>query len=299
MSTRSLIDLLLLSALWGGSFLFMRMAAPEFGPFPLIWLRVSIAAAFLLPLLWWRGQIGLLRQHAPKLLVVGVLNAAVPFVLIAWAVLSITSGLAAILNAATPIFTALVGAVWIGEKLGRSKYLGLLVGFVGVALLAAEHADFKPGGSGWAIAAMLGATLSYGIVGHYTKRYLAGVPSLATATGAQLSAGLVLLPLAYWFWPEHWPSANAWVAALVLAIGGTALAFVLFYRLLAEVGAARAATVTFLVPVFGVFWGAVLLQEPVSLSMLSSGAVIVLGTALATGILRLPKRRGELDAEAS
>lgn len=294
MTPRNLFDLVLLAALWGGSFLFMRYAAPAFGAIALIWLRVAIAAACLLPLLWWRGQSGLLRQHAGAMLVVGLLNSAIPFVLIAWAVLSITSGLASILNAVTPIFTALIGALWLKERLSQSQMLGLLTGFAGVLLLAADKADFKPGGSGWAMVAMLGATLCYGIVTHYTRRKLAGVPSLVTATGAQLMAALVLLPLAYQYWPAVMPDLKAWLAVIGLGVGCTALAFVLFFRLLAEVGASQAVTVTFLIPVFGVLWGSLLLGETVSAPMLLAGTVIVLGTALATGMLRLPAKRDGL-----
>ncbi|MDQ5770621.1 DMT family transporter [Thiothrix subterranea] len=288
MTPRNLFDLILLAALWGGSFLFMRYAAPSFGAVALIWLRVAIAAACLLPLLWWRGQSGLLRQNMGAMLVVGLLNSAVPFVLIAWAVLSITSGLASILNAVTPIFTALIGALWLNERLSKSQMLGLLIGFVGVLLLAADKADFKAGGSGWAIVALLGATLCYGIVTHYTRHKLAGVPSLVTATGAQLAAAIVLLPLAYAFWPAVMPDVKAWLAVIGLGVGCTALAFALFFRLLAQVGASRAVTVTFLIPVFGVLWGSLFLGETVSASMLVGGAVIVLGTALATGVVRLP-----------
>ena len=289
MKPRQLLDLVLLAALWGGSFMFMRYAAPAFGAMPLIWLRVAIAAAFLLPLLYWRGQGGLLRQHALPILVVGVFNSALPFVLIAWAVLSITSGLASILNATTPIFTAIVAALWLGDKLDRSRILGLLIGFGGVLLLAADKADFKAGGSGWAIVAMLLATLCYGFATNYTKRKLGNVPTLVNAAGAQLAAAVVLLPGAYWFWPAVTPDLKAWLAVLVLGIGCTALAFVLFFRLLAEVGASRAVTVTFLIPVFGVLWGSLFLGETLSASMLLGGAVVVLGTALATGVMRLPQ----------
>ncbi|QLQ33237.1 MAG: DMT family transporter [Candidatus Thiothrix singaporensis] len=290
MTPRNLFDLLLLAALWGGSFLFMRYAAPAFGAIPLIWLRVAIAAACLLPLLWWRGQLGLLWRHAGALLVVGIFNSALPFVLFAWALLSISAGLASILNAVTPIFTALIALLWLGERLNKSQTAGLLIGFAGVLLLAADKADFKPGGSGWAIVAMLGATLSYGFVANYMRRTLVGVPSLAAAAGAKLMASLVLAPLAYGFWPAVTPDLKAWLAVACLGVGSTALAFVLFFRLLTEIGTARAVTVTFLVPVFGVLWGKLFLDETVSTPMLLGGAVTVLGTALATGIVRLPAR---------
>jgi drug/metabolite transporter (DMT)-like permease len=158
---RDLADLLLLAALWGGSFLFMRHAAPAFGAVPLMWLRVVIASACLLPLLLARRQGGELRARAGVMAVMGLSNSALPFVLIAWATLSITAGLAAILNATTPIFTAVVAALWLRERLTPPRLVGLLLGLAGVVVLAADQADFKPGGSGWALLASLCAALSY------------------------------------------------------------------------------------------------------------------------------------------
>ncbi|MDD5394799.1 MAG: DMT family transporter [Thiothrix sp.] len=288
MKLHNLFDLILLAALWGGSFLFMRYAAPEFGAAPLIWLRVAIAAACLMPLLLWRGQGKLLREHAGSIALLGLFSSALPFVLIAWAVLSITSGLASILNATTPIFTALIGALWLGDKLDKSRLLGLAVGFAGVLLLAAGKADFKPGGSGWAIVAMLLATLFYGFATNLTKRHLGNVPPLVNAAGSQFASSVMLLPFAWWFWPAQMPGHMAWLAVMGLGIGCTALAWLLFFRLITRIGASGAVTVTFLIPLFGLFWGGLLLGETVDAGMLVGGSVIILGTALATGILRLP-----------
>jgi len=286
-----LFELILLAALWGGSFLVMRYAAPAFGAAALIWLRVAIASLCLAPLLLLRGQGAVLREHAAAIAVMGVFNSALPFVLIAWATLSITAGLASILNATVPIFAALIGAVWLGDKLGASRALGLAVGFGGVLMLAADKADFKPGGSGWAIVAMLVATFSYGFAANLTKRRLAGVPALVNAAGSQIISAIVLAPLAYWFWPAQIPGGMAWLAVLVLGVGCTALAYLLFFRLVTHVGASRTVTVTFLIPLFGVLWGSVFLGEALKVGMLAGGAVVVLGTALATGVLKLPGRR--------
>lgn len=286
MTPRSLFDLILLAALWGGSFLFMRQAVPEFGAIALIWVRASVAAACLLPVLWWHGQGGLLRKQAGMLALMGVLSAALPYVLIAWAMLSVTSGFASIINATTPIFTALIAAVWLRERLSRLQMLGLITGLVGVALLAADKADFKPGGSGWAIVAMLLAAGLYGYSTNLTQRYLRGLPPLVNAAGSQLASALALLPLAWWFWPAQTPGLQAWLSVLALGTASTALALLLFFRLIRTVGAARAITVTFLIPVFGVLWGSLFLGETVTASMLLGGGVIVLGTALATGVIR-------------
>lgn len=285
MKPRDLLDLTLLAALWGGSFLFMRYAVPDFGVVPLIWLRVALASICLLPLLLLKRQFGALRQQAGALTVMSLFNSGLPFLLIAWATLSITAGLASIMNAMTPVFTALIGALWLGDRLDGRRGLGLLLGLAGVALLAADKADFRPGGSGWAIVAMLLATACYGFAANHTRRYLQGVPALVNATGTQLVSALVLLPPALWSWPERMPGLGPWLAALVLGVACSALAYVLFFRLIARVGASRAVTVTFLVPVFGTLWGALFLGEPVTASMLAGGAVVLLGTGLATGVI--------------
>lgn len=285
MTPRDLLDLTLLAALWGGSFLFMRYAVPDFGVVPLIWLRVALASICLLPLLLLKRQFGALRRQAGALTVMSLFNSGLPFLLIAWATLSITAGLASIMNAMTPVFTALIGALWLGDRLDGRRSLGLLLGLAGVALLAADKADFRPGGSGWAIVAMLLATACYGFAANHTRRYLQGVPALVNATGTQLVSALVLLPPALWSWPERMPGLGPWLAALVLGVACSALAYLLFFRLIARVGASRAVTVTFLVPVFGTLWGALFLGEPVTASMLAGGAVVLLGTGLATGVI--------------
>ena len=291
MKPHKLLELTLLAALWGGSFLFIRYAAPAFGVAPLIWLRVAIAALCLVPLLLWRGQGNLLRQHAGTLALMGIFSTALPFVLIAWAMLSLTAGLASILNAATPIFTAVIAALWLHDRLNKSQMLGLVIGFAGVLLLAADKADFKPGGSGWAIVAMLLATLSYGVGANMTKHYLGGVPPLVNAAGSQLVSTLILSPLAWWFWPAKMPENMAWGAVVALGVGCTALAFLMFFRLIATIGAARTITVTFLIPLFGVLWGSLFLNETVNAGMLVGGGIVILGTSLATGVFRLQRSK--------
>lgn len=291
MKPRDLADLVLLAALWGGSFLFMRYAAPAFGALPLMWLRVAIATACLLPVLVLRGQVGALRERIGVVTVMGLFNSAIPFVLIAWATLSITAGLASILNAAVPIMTALIGAVWLRDRLGAGRVAGLVIGMAGVVLLAADKADFKPGGSGWALLAMVGATLCYGFAANFTKRHLTGVPPMVNAAGSQIVSAVALTPFALWAWPAQTPAPLAWAAAAVLGVGCTAIAYVLFFRLIERVGASRAVTVTFLVPVFGTLWGALFLGESVTVSMLLGGAVVLLGTGLSTGVIRWPAGR--------
>lgn len=282
---RDLIDLFLLAALWGGSFLLIRIAAPAFGAFALMELRVGLAALVLLPILLVQRGGGWLLARWRALLVVGFFACALPFVLYGWAMLSVTASFASIVNATTPLFTALVAWLWLRDRLSAVALAGMLVGVLGVVVLVWEQASFKPGGSGWAVLACLGATLSYGIAAALTKRYLSGVPPMVTATGSQLFAALILLAPAALSWPAHQPGAPVWGAVLALAVLCSGLAYVLFFRLMASVGPARTVTVTFLIPAFGMLWGALVLGEAITTRMLAGCAVILLGTGLATGVL--------------
>lgn len=273
----------LLAALWGSSFLFMRMGALEFGPWATAGARVVVASLVLCPVLWLSGQWGALRQHARHILFVGLLNSALPFAFYAYALLSITTGLSAILNATAPLFGALVAWLWLGERPGRWRAVGLALGFVGVALLSWDKANFQPGGSGWAVLACMGATLCYGLAASYTKRYLTGVSPMATATGSQFGATLGLALPTLWYWPAQTPSLQAWGAIVAVGVLCTALAYILFFRLIASAGPSKTLTVTFLIPLFALAYGAWLLDEAITTAMVGSGAVILLGVALATG----------------
>lgn len=286
-----LIDFVLLAAIWGSSFMFMRLGTLEFGALPTAGLRVSIAALFLMPLLLWRGLGSQLARHWKKTFFVGLLNSALPFSFIAFALLSVSTGLSSILNATSPLFGALVAWVWLKDRPHGLRILGLIVGFVGVALLAWDKASFKPDASGvatgWALLACLMACLCYALSASYTKRYLGGIPALVTATGSQLGATLVLALPAFWFWPQHMPSAMAWLALLSVGVLCTGVAYILFFRLIENIGPARSLTVTFVVPVFAMFYGAAFLDETVSWQMLLCGAIIISGTALSANLLKL------------
>ncbi len=292
MKTRDLTDLLLLASIWGGSFLLMRIAAPAFGSFALMELRVGLAALVLLPILAMRGGVGRLLEHWRALAVVGLFASAMPFVFYGWALMSVTAGFASIVNATTPLFTALVAWLWLKDRITPAALTGMLIGVVGVVVLVWEQASFKPGGNGWAVLACLGATFSYGVAASLTKRFLTGVAPMVTATGSQVFAALILLGPAIGSWPERSPTASVWLAVIVLAVVCTGLAYVLFFRLMASVGPARTVTVTFLIPVFGMMWGAAFLDEVVTWRMLLGCGIILLGTGLATGVLgRLAGRR--------
>lgn len=294
MKPRHLLELLLLAALWGASFLFMRVAAPEFGAAPMAWVRVVVAAVLLLPLLAARGELGALRQRWPAIGLVGITNSAVPFALYGLAALTITGGLSSVFNAATPLFTGLIAWLWLREAPTRWRALGLVIGLAGVLGLAWEKAGVKAGASDAAVPLAVGAcllaTVLYGFSANFTKRHLTGVPSMALATGSQISAALALTVPALLAWPAQMPGWRAWVAVLLMGAFSSALAYVLYFRLIAAVGAVTAATVTFLIPAFAVLWGALLLGEQVTPAMVIGGGVILVGTALAIGLLPRPPK---------
>jgi drug/metabolite transporter (DMT)-like permease len=295
-----LVDFVLLAAIWGSSFMFMRVAAREMGPLPAAGLRVCVAALFLLPILLFKGLGGTLRTHWKLTFSVGVLNSAIPFVCFTYALLSITTGLSAILNATVPLFGALIAWAWLKDRPNGARIVGLAVGFMGVAMLAWDKASFTPdasgASSGWAVLACLLACLCYGTSASVAKRFMGGLPSLVSATGSQIGAALALIPLTLWYWPAHLPSLQAFGAVLVLGVVCTGLAYILYFRLIERTGPARALAVTFAIPAFAVFYGALLLNEAITPWMVTCALVIIAGTTLSTGLwtptlLSAPKQR--------
>ncbi|WP_420957282.1 DMT family transporter [Burkholderia gladioli] len=298
MSTRHLSLLILLAAFWGASFLFIRVGVADFGVAPLMVLRVGFGALFLLVLALARnGAAGLartLRRHAWPLLVCGLLNSAAPFCLFAFAELTLQAGITSVINATAPLWAAVVAYLWLGERLSMPRVFGLVVGFAGVLLLVGNQVlapegstdGASAGATALAAAAALGATLLYGIAANYTKRKLSGVNSLINATGTMTGATLLLLPFALATWPAAPASAQAWGAVIALGILCTGVAYLIFFYLIAHVGPSRTITVTFVIPIFGILWGALFLGETVAPIMLAGCAVVLLGTALATGAIR-------------
>lgn len=298
MKLRDVLSLLFLSALWGASYLFMRLGAGEFGAVVFGGMRAVLATAVLLPLLIWKRQASALRTHWQALVVVGLTQSALPFVLFGFAAPRINSGLAAILGATTPLFTAIIARLWTQERMVPLRVCGLVIGFGGVVVLAAQKSDIDllDGVATYlAMAACVGAAVGYAFSANYAKLRTAGLPVLAVATGSQLAAGLMLAPLVVWSWPVIAPSGSAWAALLALAVLGTAVAYVLFFQLIARLGPSRTVTVAFMVPVFGVFWGWLCLGETVGLGLIAGGLIVLAGTALTIvsggARLRLAARR--------
>lgn len=291
-----LLEFLILAALWGASFLFMRLGAAEFGPVATAGLRVGIAALCLLPVFLrpavWQGFVARWRP----ILIVGLLNSGLPFLLFSFAVLHIPTGISAILNATVPLTGALVAWLWLKDRPSGSRVLGLAIGFVGVTLLVLGKSGVdargmvSAGGHAMSLVAMgacLLATLCYGTAASFTKRYLTGVHPMASATGSQIGATLALALPMWWLWPAQPPGTGAWVAVVALAVLCTSIAYILYFHLIERAGPAKALTVTFLIPVFALFYGAVFLGEAISAWMLICGVVIVCGTALSTGLVRV------------
>jgi len=273
----------------------MRLGASEFGALPTAGVRVAIASCFLLPLVLWRGLGPQLLKHWKKTFLVGLINSGIPFACFSYALLSITTGLSSIINATVPMFGALIAWIWLKDRPHGLRILGLLVGFAGVALLAWDKASFKPDAAGkatgWAVLACLVACICYGISASYAKRYLMGIPPLVTATGSQLGATLGLALPTLWLWPQHTPSTQAWLALLAVGILCTGVAYILYFKLIETVGPARSLTVTFVAPVFALFYGRVFLGEAVSQWMVFCGVVIVCGTMLSTGLITFSKAK--------
>ena len=293
------VEFVLLAAIWGASFMFMRIATVEFGAIPTAGLRVGIAALMLVPLLQLRGLLAALRTHWKLALSIGLLNSAIPFACFTFALLSISIGLSSILNATVPLFGALVAWAWLNDRPNATRMLGLAIGFGGVAMLAWDKVSFHavPGttASGWAVLACLFACVCYGLAASMTKRFATGVPPLVMAAGSQLGATLALAPLTLYYWPEQAVSHAAWLAALALGIVCTGSAYLLFFRLIQRAGPARTLSVTFAIPMFAVLYGVVFFGEVVTPWMLTCALVIVVGTSMSSGMwgaLTWPRRAG-------
>lgn len=278
MSPRDVFELLLLAAIWGSSFLFMRVAAPELGPAALVEIRLVIAAAFLTGWLALRAELGLLRGRMKDLTLLGAINSALPFSLFAYAATTLPAGLTSVLNATTPMFAVLIGFVWLRERLAPERVLGLAIGFGGIVLLVAHKLALA--GDRTAVLAGLSAAACYGFSSHFTRRRLSGVPPLAISAGSLIGASIVLLPFALVSLPPAPPSSMALLFAVLLGVLCTGAAYVLYFRLLRNVGPTRAIMVTYLIPVFGMAWGALFLAEQLSLQTFAGAAVVLTGTML-------------------
>ncbi|MDA8968912.1 DMT family transporter [Akkermansiaceae bacterium] len=283
-----LLILLLLAALWGASFLFMRIAAPEFGPLPLVAFRMGLAGLALSFVFFQKEARESAKQHWWELLVSGVVGSSLAFILLSYATLTLSAGFTSLMNSSVPIFSAIIAAIWLKERLRLPQIIGLGFGVIGVGILVWGKLDFTSDGQGWPIAACIVACGCYGFGASWMKSKLSQVRPFVGSAGSLLGAALVLIPFALMQLPETSPSLRSWGSAVALALLCTALAFVFFFKLIQRSSATVATSVTFLIPFFAIFWGWLFLDEIVTTQMLLGLGVTLIGTSLITGVLGRP-----------
>lgn len=286
-TTQSYVELVLLSAIWGSSFLFLRIAAPEFGPLFLVQMRVLSAVLVMLPMCILMGKWPDLVANWRMIFLISLTNMAVPFCFFAFAALYVSAGLLSIMNATVPFFTALIAFFVFGQRLAMLSILGMAVGFAGVIVLVFDPQAIGMGaGSALAVPAVLLACFLYGIALNLVAHKLAGVSGLAITAGSLLFSSLLLLPFSLQAIPETMPAAPVWAAVAALGIGCTGLAYLMFYRLISRIGTQQTIMTTYLIPLFSILWGNLFLAESITLFTVMGCMLVLLGVGMTTG--RLP-----------
>jgi len=276
------VALVFLAAIWGASFLFLRISSPEFGPVALIFVRTAVASIVLLPFVWHYKQVSDLFRHWKMFLFVGAVSTALPFTLFSYTSLYLPAGNSSILNATTPFFSAIIAIFWLKEHLSGYAWLGLIVGFSGVYFLSFDQVSANsivllP------VLAALWATFLYGFSSCYVKLYMTDFKPITVAAGSQIYATVILLPFAIFMWPADMPSAGSWWSAIAMGVISTAIALIIFFRLIQRVGVTRTLAVTYLIPLFGLFWGYLFLDEVLTAKMFIGGALVLLGVGFTSG----------------
>lgn len=280
MNITDILRMLWLASMWGGSFIFMRVAAPGFGPVWLIEMRVLLAGLMFIPLVYRFKLLDQMKGHWGDFLILGCINFSFPFVLFAFASLYLPAGFSSILNATTPLFGTFVAFIWFKEKLTILRLVGFALGFAGVVILVGLEDFTLTSSLIAAIIAGLSAAIMYAFAAPYAKEKLAGVSPIATATGSLLAGAILLLPALPFTIPASIPNIKVVGAAIALAIFSTALAYLLYFQLLNNIGSTQTLTVTYLVPLFAIAWGWFFLGETVTTSMLVGGVLILSGVAI-------------------
>jgi drug/metabolite transporter (DMT)-like permease len=282
LSPRQLLQLCVLASIWGASFIFIRMAVPYFGPVPLSGTRSLIAALTLTPLMLMKGQWPAFRQNWKHLLVIGLISTALPTSLFAISTQYTSAGFASILNSLTPLFSALVAWLWLKEYLTPAVVTGILLGFGGVLVMVFDRETISSSFALLPVFAGLAGTFLYGLTGNYSRRYMTGVKVVTIAAGSQIFSALLLLPVALLQWPSEPIPPSSWIFACLLGVLCTGVAYIIFFGLLETIGVARTVIVTYLVPVFAMTWGYMILGESVTLKMLAGAVLILAGIGLTT-----------------
>ena len=297
MKSKDLVLLLSISILWGSSFLFMRVSAPVFGPVPLVLVRMLGATAVLSFVFWSASHRAVLRKHWQDIAMVGFFNNVLPFSLLSFTSTRLEAGFTSLINASTPIFAALIGLIWLHNRISRQQLLGLIIAVTGIYILSFGHLSFKAGGSGWAIMAGLVATFSYGFSINFVKTRLQHVPSEVITAGSVSFSSLLLLIPGIWLWPSASIAPIHWFNATILGCLCTGAALLMFYKLLASAGVIASASITFLIPVSAILWGYTVLHETINGKMAVAMLVTFLGTALCNQLLKLPMaKRGTSES---
>ena len=276
--------LVLLAAIWGASFIFFRIIAPVLGAIWTAEFRTLIAGVALFGFALISNAKLEIRERWKWYFVVGILNSGIPFALIAFAELHLSASLAAILNATSPLWSALIGAVFFREAFNTKKGIGLILGIAGVIVLVGWSPLEPSLETILSVAAMLAATLCYGIAANLAKRNLKGAPALGSSVGSQFASSLALLVFMPFDLPRASPNLTVVLSLLALAVLCTAVAYILYFRLISDLGATKALTVTFLVPIFGTLWSMIFLHEPLGLEKILACAIILAGASLVTGL---------------
>lgn len=287
MSTASLIRLLSLAAVWGGSFLFMRVSVPALGPVWLIGIRVFLAAVFLTGLGLATRKAFQINGFYKYFLIIGLFNSAVPFLLFAFAAKTLSASMLSILNAQAPLFGVILSAIVSRQLPSLKVVFGLALGVVGVGVLVGLDAAHLNAESLLAIGAAILAALCYAIASVWARHAPRTPDPLSNAHGSMWASVLLIVPGMPFFMPQpdQLTLLTPWVALSVVALGvvSSGVAYILYFKLIDDIGAAPALTVTFLIPVFGTLWGYLFLHEAVGLSTLIGGVLVLWGTALVVG----------------
>ena len=283
---RDYIELLILSAIWGSSFLFLRIASPEFGPIFLTEMRVASGLVVLLPICLLLGKIQELKENWKMIFILSLSNMTIPFCLFAYSALNMGAGILSIINATVPFFTAIIAFLVYQQRMTRYGLIGLMVGFMGVAVLVFDPSESSGVTNDLAIPSALFACVLYGVALNIVSHKLQGVSGISITTGALFFSTIVLIPFAVIERPEVMPQGSVWFSVLALGVVCTGFGYILFYRLIARIGSQQAIMTTYLIPIFSILWGNLFLAESITLFMIFGGMLVLMGVGMTTG--RLP-----------
>ena len=274
MELKNWILLILLGAVWGSAFMFIKISADDFGPILLVNLRLLLAGALFLPFLLRKKYLAHFKSHFPGILILSIFSNAFPFTMFSYASLGATSNMLGILNGATAFMTMVVAYFWLKESISLKQMFGIILGFLGILVLVnPANGSATLGASGFAL---VGA-LSYSFSGVYIQKYQLNANKFVLIGWAMLFGGLLLTPLSFFNLPDQIPDNNAIAALMWLGIVSTGIAYLGYIRLIEQIGAVRTSTVTYLLPVFSIIWGSIFLQEKITWIIFGGFIFVMIG----------------------